>query len=85
VGKQHLGYTFCFSSKQQASNTRTAEGPHGQATFLDFSWAMQTYRGPAICSQFYEPNVNHSNHFLFVLNRTATHEYSAAIDWNLIK
>ena len=34
---------FLFPSKKQASNTRTAEGPHGQATFADFVQAMHKY------------------------------------------
>jgi hypothetical protein len=76
---------FVFPSKQQASNTRTAEGPHGQATFLDFVRAMRKYRGTAIRFQFYAPDVNHSNDFLFVLNGTAAQKYSASINWKLIK
>jgi hypothetical protein len=62
---------FVFPSKQQANNTRTTEGHHDQATFLDFARAMQKYWGPEIRFQFYAPDVNHYNYFVFVLNGTA--------------
>jgi hypothetical protein len=76
---------FVFPSDKQASNTRTAEGPHGQATFIEFAQAMQAYHGPEIRFQFYGPNVNHSTDFLFVLNGEAAHEYTSAINWTKVK
>jgi hypothetical protein len=39
---------FIFPAEKQASNTPTAEGPHYQATFLDFILAMKQYCGPDI-------------------------------------
>jgi hypothetical protein len=52
---------FIFPSKKQASNVRTAEGPHYQATFHEFILTMQKYRGPDIRFVFYDPSCNHSN------------------------
>ena len=76
---------FVFPSDKQASNTRTAEGPHGQATFLEFAQVMQEYRGPEIRFQFYDPNASHSTDFLFILNGAAAHQYTAAINWTRVK
>ena len=38
-----LAIHFLFPNKKQASNTRTARGPHGQATFVEFVHAMHEY------------------------------------------
>ena len=80
-----LAIHFVFPSKKQASNTRTAEGPHGQATFLDFARAMHKYRGPEIRFHFCAPDTNHSTNFLYVLNGDAARKYTASIDWEQIK
>jgi hypothetical protein len=76
---------FIFPSKKQASNVRTAEGPHYQATFHEFILAMHKYRGPDIRFVFYDPNCNHSNEFLFILNGAAANQYTSAITWQKIK
>ena len=76
---------FLFPSDKQASNTRTAEGPHGQATFVDFVWAMDLYEGPDITFRFYGPNENHSTNFLFVLNGAAALKYTLAINRHQMK
>jgi hypothetical protein len=76
---------FIFPSESQASNTRTAEGPHGQATFVAFANAMREYRGPDIRFLFYAPDCNHSTDFLFVLNGEAAEEYTTAINWKKIR
>jgi hypothetical protein len=76
---------FIFPSKKQASNVRTTEGPHHQATFHEFILAMQKYCGPDIRFVFYDPNCNHSNEFLFVLNGAAANQYTSAITWQKIK
>jgi hypothetical protein len=65
---------FIFLFKKQASNVRTAEGPHYQATFHEFILAMQKYRGPDNRFVFYDPNCNHSNEFLVVLNGAAANQ-----------
>jgi hypothetical protein len=60
-----LSVHFIFLSKKQASNTSRAEGPHYQALFVDFVWAMKKYLGPAIWFVFYsKPTVNHLSGFL---------------------
>jgi hypothetical protein len=46
---------------------------------------MQKYRGPDIRFVFYDPNCNHSNEFLFVLNGAAANQYASAITWQKIK
>jgi hypothetical protein len=76
---------FLFLSKKQASNARMAEGPHCQATFLEFIQAMQKYRGPDIPFVFCAPNSNDSANLLFVLNWEAAHQYTPTIDWKKIK
>jgi hypothetical protein len=50
-----LAIHFLFPSEKQAINARTAEGPHYQVTFQEFSLAMQKYRGPDIRFVFYAP------------------------------
>jgi hypothetical protein len=54
---------FLFPSKKQASNTRTAEGANGQATFADFVQPMHKYQGPDIRFVFYDPTKTHSTNF----------------------
>jgi hypothetical protein len=61
------------------------EGPHGQATFLDFAWVMQEYHGPDIRFVFYSPDTNQSTNFLIMLNGEAAHQYTASIDWQKTK
>jgi hypothetical protein len=80
-----LALHFLFPSHHQASNARTTEGPHGQATFFDLVKAMQKYIGPDIRFVFYSPHKNHSTDFLFVLNGEAAEEYTSKIDWKKIK
>jgi hypothetical protein len=76
---------FLFPSQKQASNVRTAKGPHYQATFQDFILAMQEYRGPDIRFVFYAPNCNHSTDYLFVINGAVAHQYTLAITWKKVK
>jgi hypothetical protein len=77
---------FLFPSKKQASNTCTAEGPHGQATFGDFVQAMHQYRRPDIRFVFYDPTKNHTTDFLFVLNGESADKYTSAVAcWKKIK
>jgi hypothetical protein len=80
-----LSVHFIFPAEKQASNTRTAEGPHYQATFLVFILAMKQYRGPDIRFVFYDPTVNHSTDFLFILNGESATKYTSAIAWLKIK
>jgi hypothetical protein len=55
-----LAIHFLFPSEKQAINARMAEGPHYQATFHEFSLAMQKYHRSDIRFIFYAPNYNHS-------------------------
>jgi hypothetical protein len=80
-----LAIHFLFPSEKQAINARTAEGPHYQVTFHEFSLAMQKYRGPDIRFVFYAPNSNHSTDYLFVLNGPSAHQYTSAITWKKLK
>jgi hypothetical protein len=80
-----LAIHFLFLSKKQAINARTAEGPHYQVTFHEFSLAMQNYRGSDIRFVFYAPNSNHSTDHLFVLNGPSAHQYTPAITWKKLK
>jgi hypothetical protein len=80
-----LSVHFIFQPKKQASNTRTADGPHYQATFLNFILGMKQYRGPDIRFVFYNPTVNHSTDFLFILIGESATEYTSAIAWPKIK
>ncbi len=76
---------FLFPSEKQASNTRTANGPHYQATFLDLVRTMEQYEASGIRFVFYDPNKDHSTDFLFVLNGDSADEYTRAIPWKKIK
>ena len=76
---------FLFPSRHQASNTRTAEGPHGQATFVELVKAMQEYKGPEIRFMFYSPEKIHSTEFLFVLNGESAAVYTSQINWKKVK
>jgi hypothetical protein len=80
-----LSVHFIFPAEKQASNTGTAEGPHYQATFLDFILAMKQYCGPEVRFIFYDPTVNHSTDFLFILNGESATKYTSAIAWPKIK
>jgi hypothetical protein len=80
-----LLFHFIFPAERQASNTRMAEGPHYQAPFLDFILAMKQYRGPDIRFVFYDPTVNHSTAFLFILYGESASKYTSAIAWPKIK
>jgi hypothetical protein len=74
-----------FPAEKQASQMRTAEGPHYQATFIDFILAMKQYRGSDIRFLFYDPSINHSTDFLYILNGESANEYTSGIAWPKIK